>query len=120
MQRTEEITAKALARVGQDRYKLVMLVSKRADQLANGAEPLVKADKNKQKFTDIALLEISEGKIRLESITDLQQFDLEELVEIVKECKRSDKAVELLYKYIKPTPNIEKAVAFTIAKHQGQ
>lgn len=48
-----------------------MLVSKRADQLANGAEPLVKADKNKQKFTDIALLEISEGKIRLESITDL-------------------------------------------------
>ena len=71
MQRTEEITAKALARVGQDRYKLVMLVSKRADQLANGAEPLVKADKNKQKFTDIALLEIAEGKIRLESITDL-------------------------------------------------
>lgn len=71
MQRTEEITAKALERVGQDRYKLVMLVSKRADQLANGAEPLVKADKNKQKFTDIALLEISEGKIRLESITDL-------------------------------------------------
>ena len=71
MQRIEEITAKALARVGQDRYKLVMLVSKRADQLANGAEPLVKADKNKQKFTDIALLEISEGKIRLESITDL-------------------------------------------------
>jgi len=71
MQRTEEITAKALALVGQDRYRLVMLVSKRADQLSNGAEPLVKADKNKQKFTDIALLEISEGKIRLESITDL-------------------------------------------------
>ncbi|MBP1680550.1 MAG: DNA-directed polymerase omega subunit [Proteobacteria bacterium] len=71
MQRTEEITAKALALVGQDRYRLVMLVSKRADQLSNGAEPLVKADKNKQKFTDIALLEISEGKVRLESITDL-------------------------------------------------
>ncbi|WP_263831804.1 DNA-directed RNA polymerase subunit omega [Sulfurospirillum oryzae] len=71
MQRTEEITAKALALVGQDRYKLVMLVSKRADQLSNGAEPLVKADKNKQKFTDIALLEIAEGKVKLESITDL-------------------------------------------------
>ncbi len=71
MQRTEEITAKALALVGQDRYRLVMLVSKRADQLSNGAEPLVKADKNKQKFTDIALLEIAEGKVRLESITDL-------------------------------------------------
>ncbi len=69
--RTEEITAKALALVGQDRYRLVMLVSKRADQLSNGAEPLVRADKNKQKFTDIALLEIAEGKIKLESITDI-------------------------------------------------
>jgi len=45
---------------------------------------------------------------------------LEELLEIVKECKQADKAVELLYKYIKPTPNIEKAVAFTMEKHQGQ
>ncbi|MBN1839632.1 MAG: DNA-directed RNA polymerase subunit omega [Campylobacterales bacterium] len=70
MQRTEEITAKALQLVGQDRYRLVMMVSKRADQLSNGAEPLIKADKNKQKFTDIALLEIAEGKIRLDSITD--------------------------------------------------
>jgi len=71
MQRTEEITAKALGLIGQDRYKLVMLVSKRAEQLSNGAEPLVKADKNKDKFTDIALLEISEGKVKLDSITDL-------------------------------------------------
>ncbi|AFL68006.1 DNA-directed RNA polymerase subunit omega [Sulfurospirillum barnesii] len=70
MQRTEEITARALELVGQDRYRLVMMVSKRADQLSNGAEPLIKADKNKQKFTDIALLEIAEGKIRLDSITD--------------------------------------------------
>ncbi|MBP9565953.1 MAG: DNA-directed RNA polymerase subunit omega [Sulfurospirillum sp.] len=70
MQRTEEITARALQLVGQDRYRLVMMVSKRADQLSNGAEPLIKADKNKQKFTDIALLEIAEGKIRLDSITD--------------------------------------------------
>ncbi len=68
MQRIEEITAKALEKIGQDRYKLVMLVSKRADQLANGAEPLIKADKNKLKFTDIALMEIAEGKVRLESI----------------------------------------------------
>ncbi len=70
MQRIEEITAKALAFTGQDRYQLVMLVSKRAEQLSNGAEPLIKADKNKQKFTDIALMEIAEGKVRLESITE--------------------------------------------------
>lgn len=70
MQRIEEITAKALEFTGQDRYQLVMLVSKRAEQLSNGAEPLIKADKNKQKLTDIALMEIAEGKVRLESITD--------------------------------------------------
>lgn len=70
MQRIEEITAKALALVGQDRYKLVLLTSKRADQLANGAEPLIKADKNKEKLTDIALLEIAEGKVRLDSISE--------------------------------------------------
>ncbi|MBP6497149.1 MAG: bifunctional (p)ppGpp synthetase/guanosine-3',5'-bis(diphosphate) 3'-pyrophosphohydrolase [Campylobacteraceae bacterium] len=45
---------------------------------------------------------------------------MEELVEVVKECKQADKAVELLYKYIKPTPSIEKAVSFTIEKHKGQ
>lgn len=72
MKRIEEITAKALALIGQDRYKLVMLVSKRADQLSNGAEPLIKADKNKQKYTDIALMEIAEGKVRLDSITEIQ------------------------------------------------
>ena len=45
---------------------------------------------------------------------------MEELIEIVKECKAADPAIELLYKYIKPTPDIEKAVAFTIEKHKGQ
>lgn len=70
MKRIEEITAKALLQVGHDRYKLVLLASKRADQLANGAEPLVKADKNKQKYTDIALLEIAEGKVKLDAILD--------------------------------------------------
>ena len=45
---------------------------------------------------------------------------MEDLVEIVKECKQAEQAVELLYKYIKKTPNIEKAVAFTMEKHRGQ
>lgn len=70
MQRTEEIIAQALTQVGQDRYKLVLLTSKRAEQLANGAEPLIKADKNKQKFTDIAPLEIAKGKVKLDAILD--------------------------------------------------
>jgi guanosine-3',5'-bis(diphosphate) 3'-pyrophosphohydrolase len=45
---------------------------------------------------------------------------LEELVEVVKKCKQTEHAVELLFKYIRKTPDIERAVAFTIEKHQGQ
>ena len=45
---------------------------------------------------------------------------MEELVEIVKGCKQTEPAVELLYKYIRKTPDIERAIAFTIQKHEGQ
>lgn len=70
--RTEQITARALPAVNDDRYKLALLVAKRAEQLANGAAPLVKADKLKDKLTDIALLEIAEGKVTLGSISDIE------------------------------------------------
>ena len=46
------------------------MVSKRANELAEGAEPLIKADKNSQKLTDIALMEIAEGLIELDRITE--------------------------------------------------
>lgn len=68
--RTEQITAKALKFVDDDRYKLALLVAKRAEQLANGAEPLIKFDKANKKFTDIALLEVAEGKVSIESLED--------------------------------------------------
>ncbi len=68
--RTEQITAKALKFVEDDRYRLALLVAKRAEQLANGAEPLVKVDREKNKFTDIALLEVAEGKVSIESFLD--------------------------------------------------
>ena len=45
---------------------------------------------------------------------------MEELVEVVKKCKQTEHAVELLFKYIRKTPDIERAVAFTIEKHQGE
>jgi DNA-directed RNA polymerase subunit omega len=70
--RTEQITAKALGQVNDDRYKLSLLVAKRAEQLANGAEPLVKVDKSNSKFTDIALLEVAEGKVSIESFKDIE------------------------------------------------
>jgi len=70
MQRIEEIVAKALKMLDDDKYLLSIIVAKRAEQLANGALPLVKSSTNKEKFTDIALREIAEGKVGLESITD--------------------------------------------------
>ncbi len=67
MTRLEEIAAKALLNLNGDRYKLTLMVARRAEALANGAVPLVQTDKEVSKFADIALLEIAEGKILLES-----------------------------------------------------
>jgi DNA-directed RNA polymerase subunit omega len=46
------------------------MVEKRANELSEGAEPLIKADKNKEKLTDIALKEIAEGLITLDTIVE--------------------------------------------------
>lgn len=66
--RTEQIAAKALERLDDDRYKLALMVSKRAEELADGAEPLIQVNKNKYKFADIALMEIAEGKVDIKSV----------------------------------------------------
>lgn len=63
MIRTEQVTAKALEKVGFDRYLLSAAVGKRAEEISKGAQPLIEADTKKMKYTDIALLEIAEGKI---------------------------------------------------------
>lgn len=61
--RTEILTAKALERVNHDKYLLANAVGKRAEAISNGATPLVDADVKLMKATDIALLEIAEGKL---------------------------------------------------------
>ncbi|MCW1361073.1 DNA-directed RNA polymerase subunit omega [Campylobacter sp. US33a] len=68
--RIEEVAAKALKKMNDDRYKLSLVVAKRAEELANGALPLVDLDKNKYKFSDIALYEIAEEKIVLEGFVE--------------------------------------------------
>lgn len=65
--RSEEIITKALNLVGDDRYKLSLMVAKRAEQLAAGADPLI-ANYAKMKNADIALMEIAEGKVSLDGI----------------------------------------------------
>lgn len=69
--RTEQIAAKALARVSDDRYVLAGLIFERVKQLSAGAKPLVDMDTKTSKLPDIALFEIAEGKIELVSIKDM-------------------------------------------------
>jgi DNA-directed RNA polymerase subunit omega len=59
-----------------NRYDLVLLASKRARQIAMGADPLVPA--NKDKPTVIALREIAENLVNEENIDKINQFDTEE------------------------------------------
>jgi len=59
----EKLTARALERVDFDRYLLAISVGKRANEIANGAAPLVDMDPKIEKFADIALVEIAEGKV---------------------------------------------------------
>ena len=68
--RSEEVAAKALKLVGDDRYMLALAVAKRAEALAGGAKSLLDIDVTKMKFADIALREIAEGKIVLEGIVE--------------------------------------------------
>lgn len=64
--RAEQIITKALQKVGDDRYKLALMVAKRAEQLSTGSSALVE-NVGKMKSVDIALLEIAEGKITLDN-----------------------------------------------------
>ena len=59
----EKLTAMALKRVDFDRYLLAAAVGKRANEIANGSAPVVNMDPKVDKFTDIALVEIAEGKL---------------------------------------------------------
>lgn len=68
--RIEEVAARALKVAEDDRYKLALMVAKRAEALASGAKTLLDIDVSKMKFADIALCEIAEGKIGLEGIVE--------------------------------------------------
>lgn len=69
--RIEQITAKALKQMDGDRYVLCTAIFERTKELSKGAKPLVDMDVKKNKFTDIALMEISQGLIKVESIENI-------------------------------------------------
>ncbi len=66
--RLEKIAAKALEKANFNRYLLSAAVSRRANELAKGAKPLIDVDTKKYKYTDIAIMEIAEGVILIEGI----------------------------------------------------
>ena len=67
--RLEEILAKALKKVGNDRYVLAVAVGQRADELSKGAKPLLENSETKDmKYTDIAIKEIASGLLLIDSI----------------------------------------------------
>jgi len=67
--RIEEILAKALEKVGNDRYILSVAVGQRADELSKGAKPLLDSNETKNmKYTDIAIKEIASGVLSIEGM----------------------------------------------------
>ncbi|EEO26208.1 DNA-directed RNA polymerase subunit omega [Helicobacter winghamensis] len=73
--RIEEIAAMALEQVNGDRYLLSNILFARIDELSRGAKPLVSKSVKTSKLSDIALLEVAEGKIGLDKIEELQAKD---------------------------------------------
>ncbi|BDY13897.1 DNA-directed RNA polymerase subunit omega [Hydrogenimonas cancrithermarum] len=68
--RLEKVAAKALEKANFNRYLLSAAVSKRANELAAGAEPMIEMDPKKHKYSDIAITEIAQGFIRIEGMED--------------------------------------------------
>ena len=62
-----------------DRYRLVLVTSKRARQLAEGAEPLT--DKHEESFVTLAAQEIAEGKVTAVDDGNPEEDDEENIAE---------------------------------------
>jgi len=66
--RIEQINAKALERVNYDTYLLSQAVARRVNELLNGSKPLIDLPKKNMQLTEIAILEIAEGLIKVTEI----------------------------------------------------
>ena len=66
--RIEQINAKALERVNYDRFLLSQAVAKRVQELLNGAKPLIDLPKKNMQLTEIAIMEIAEGLIKVQEV----------------------------------------------------
>ncbi|MBU1659236.1 DNA-directed RNA polymerase subunit omega [bacterium] len=70
--RVEELTAKVLQNnPNMDRYQLALAVSKRCDELLNGAVSKLNVNNKKIKAADLALMELVEGLIVVKGFVDI-------------------------------------------------
>ena len=67
----EELTAKFLQNNPEiDRYRLSLAVAKRADELVNGSPSKLSVSIKEIKPTDLALMEIAEGLVKIKGFVD--------------------------------------------------
>lgn len=70
--KTEELTAKILNNnPNMDNYQLAIAVSKRSDELLNGASSKLNIDPKSVKAADLALMEIAEGLVTIKGFVDI-------------------------------------------------
>ena len=71
--KVEELTAKILDdNPSMDRYQLAIAVSKRTDELLNGATSKLSTSKL-VKEADLALMEIAEGLVTIKGFVDIEK-----------------------------------------------
>jgi DNA-directed RNA polymerase subunit omega len=72
--RVEVLTAKILeANPNMDSYQLAIAVSKRSDELLNGAPSKLNVDTKSIKAADLALMEIAEGLVVIKGFVDIEK-----------------------------------------------
>ncbi len=71
-----------------NRFQLVLVATKRARQLFDGAEPLVQVDNDKN--TVVALREIAEGLIDKSILEEQPQLELDELESLTGDAEEAE------------------------------
>ncbi|HIP21079.1 MAG TPA: DNA-directed RNA polymerase subunit omega [Sulfurimonas sp.] len=72
--KTEELTAKILKmNPNMDRYQLAIAISTRCDELENGAQSKLSVSANSVKSSDLALMEIAEGLVRVKGFVNIEK-----------------------------------------------
>ena len=70
----EQLTAKILDdNPNMDNYQLAIAVSKRTDELLNGAVSKLNIDPKSIKAADLALMEIAQGLVKVQGFVDIEK-----------------------------------------------